>query len=220
MTTHTNRNNIKPMLLGVTVPMMVLLRRLWAIMTESRIRSGQFAGFDCILYGDHSFTMIRMASVEPFVRGLAFFALLIFLKCSTKSGFAFGGLVISFLRDFKLFSEAVFFISFFVNGPAFFGFIVTKYSFAMCYLAFFGFSIRLIVIASANLTFRLKPIFLRSIPGKFRNRFDFFASGTSFRYDLLRHGRLLLISDYCLEPLQTQYLCGSSYCSKKKGGVK
>ncbi len=55
-----------------------------------------------------------------------------------------------------------------------------------------------------------KAVFFSPIVIKFRNSFNLIATGASFCYDLLRHG-FFLIKKSCLEPLQTQYLCGSFY---------
>lgn len=52
-----------------------------------------------------------------------------------------------------------------------------------------------------------------------RNRFNFLASGTLLCYDGLRH-ILFLYKRVCYGPLQTRYLCGSSYCIIALGGVK
>ncbi len=48
------------------------------------------------------------------------------------------------------------------------------------------------------------------------NGFNFFASTTSFCYDLLRHG-FFLIKKLCLEPLQDRFLCGSLYYTRVEG---
>lgn len=56
---------------------------------------------------------------------------------------------------------------------------------------------------------------------KFQSWFNILASTASFRFNWFRHGRLLLISDYCLEPVASYTLAvGSLYCSRFMGGVK
>ncbi len=78
-------------------------------------------------------------------------------------------------------------------------------SFTRCFI-FIGFSITYY----AFLTPRAKSVPPRFVSVKLRNWLNFLALGTRFCYDLLRHG-FFLIKRLCLEPLQTQYLCGLFY---------
>lgn len=98
MTLSTDWHNIEPMVGRVAVPMMILLRRLWAVMTQSSIRAGQFAITDCVIYGARSLKLIWMTSIETFhfcfVNYFAFGCFLIFLNSFAINNFAFFGFLV------------------------------------------------------------------------------------------------------------------------------
>ncbi len=66
MTLITNRYNIKPMLRGIAVPVVILLGRFRAIVADFSIRTGQFAISNSVIYSMLSFRLIWMASFETF----------------------------------------------------------------------------------------------------------------------------------------------------------
>ena len=80
----------------------------------------------------------------------------------------------------------------------------------------------------ACLAFIMVTIFANFVAIKLRNRLEFLALRASFCYSWFRHD-FFLIKKLCLEPLQTQYLCGSLHCNtfllkvnqkiKRTGGV-
>ena len=86
------------------------------------------------------------------------------------------------------------------------------------FLVSFGL-ILLRVIIIAYFTITAMTGFFRTVFVKFRKWFGFFALGTSFCYDSFRHG-FFLHKKLCLEPLQTQYLCGSFYYNNKHSQIK
>ena len=117
--------------------------------------------------------------------------------------------IFSFLTLWKLFlifSDALLVVLFTlfalsVSVPTFFTLFTLPIPFFTC--------LALILIA----------IFAFTIWVKFRNRFDLFAIATSFCYDLFRHA-FLLTRKSCLEPLESQSLCGLFYCNTTKSKSK
>ena len=79
-------------------------------------------------------------------------------------------------------------------------------------VAFFGLPVSFIAVILAKFAIILIAIFFCAILMKFRNYLNNLAMTTSFCFNSLRHG-FFLIKKLCLEPLQTQYLCGSFYCN-------
>ena len=66
----------------------------------------------------------------------------------------------------------------------------------------------LVILFFTDFAFIAMPIFSCVVIVKFRDCFGLLATSASFCYDWFRHG-FFLIKKLCLEPLQTQYLCGS-----------
>lgn len=77
--------------------------------------------------------------------------------------------------------------------------------FSFCFFAFW-INKRL----SAFLANAVMPVFHCSVFMKFRDFLNFLAMTALFCYDWFRHG-FFLLKKLCLEPLQAQYLYGSSY---------
>ena len=72
---------------------------------------------------------------------------------------------------------------------------------------------------SPTATFTVVPITIFAVGTfvKLRKRFCLLANTADFHYDWLRHGRLLLINDYCLEPVAAQTAFGLLYNSRPLG---
>lgn len=102
--------------------------------------------------------------------------------------------------------------------------------------AFYGFVIFTIYLVTYNFTLFCGPVFgesfiatwltlifmakfARFIFVKFTKQFNGFACRAFSCYILFRHG-FFLIKKLCLEPLQTQYLCGLLYYNTNGGDVK
>jgi hypothetical protein len=101
----------------------------------------------------------------------------------------------------------------------FFGFLPFRERLAMYSFTFRALSIHFISLATTFTARGTKPIFFLFVLMELRNGLNFLALGTRFCYDLLRHG-FFLIKRLCLEPLQTQYLCGSFNYTTFLSGVK
>ncbi len=95
--------------------------------------------------------------------------------------------------------------------------------FSCSFLTFFSlaiFSFVLTVVYSiASFTYRPLSVFTSFLIMKFGEFFNFLATSTSFCFNWFRHG-FFLVKKLCLEPLQTQYLCGSFYSTALPEGVK
>ncbi len=101
----------------------------------------------------------------------------------------------------------------------FFGFSIFVHIFTHILFSFFGLAIFFIPFTSASFTDKLAAFFSRVVFMKFSERFRLFAFRTLRSYDSFSHFRFLSKRSW-LEPLQTQYLCGSSYYSNNMGDVK
>jgi len=212
MTTNTNRNNVKPMFWCITF-MVMIVRRLVATRTLQRIGSRQSTNTNCAINSTCSFfiDVIWVSIMKAFCRSpksrFSFFALAITLYC----GFTFFAFPISFsiisLIDFAFLSLSMF---------LFFG-LVFYALFVAFYCSFTLFTLSIIFFTSFARA--AMPVFMIFVFAKFRNGFDFFAFGTSFRYDLFSHFRLLT-RRFWLEPYARPVrVSGSLYYNtiKKKG---
>ena len=114
---------------------------------------------------------------------------------------------------FALFTTAV---SVYIRAYQFFiVLIMTSYS----SFTFTAFMIYFIGDFSTTFALPLETVFCTAILRKFSDWFNLLASAALFCYDCFRHG-FFLIKKLCLEPLQTQYLCGLFYYTNYSGGVK
>ena len=189
MTQDTSWNNIKPMLGFVSVPMMILLGGLRAVMAEQKFGRNQFASIDSINYSSSGFNLIWMTSIVTFLSCFVFWCFSTFFICFAISSFALLGLFIMFLiifiRRFALFCLTTFLSCFAKSRFAFFGFLI---------------------FTPARFTIDLKPVFTSSVFIKFRQLFELLALRTSFCLNCLRHSRFSLNSErLCLEPVAGTY---------------
>lgn len=107
------------------------------------------------------------------------------------------------------------FFSLFMAFLSCFAFFTLAITFVPCF-SFFGLAITVLTYFAIRRT----TIFLGAILVKFRQGFDFFAFGTSFGYDLLRHNQLLN-SWLCLEPYaRSVRVSGSIYFKEELWTVK
>ncbi len=91
--------------------------------------------------------------------------------------------------------------------------------FAVRRFAFFCASVFLISYSFALFASRMKTVFPRLVLVKCTNWLIFLAFIASFCFNWFRHG-FFLIKKLCLEPLESQSLCGSLYYISLFGGVK
>lgn len=89
MTLNTNRYDIKPIFRFVTVPVMILLGRLWAVMAKESINFGQFTFLSC---STHSI----------FCLFTIWISLIIAFMSSISNSFAFFALLVLFLIDLEM----------------------------------------------------------------------------------------------------------------------
>ncbi len=109
MTLLTDRNNVKPVLRRITVPVMVLVSRFWAIMTEQEFRRNQFVSSNSATHSMVSFTSFRMAGTKAnLIFSICYFAFFSFLM--TSLGFT--------ICYFALLCLFVFFVAFRLAGFA------------------------------------------------------------------------------------------------------
>lgn len=190
MAFFANRNNVKPMLRRIAVPMVIFSGWMISIMALQGLRPGKFSSFDRMIYNMSGFGPIRMLFTISFgmVSSIqfAFFAVVISLSCY----FTFICLAISSF-GFKVINSAVWSL-----GIVFFVLQITFYT------------ITSISIAACRVFVKL------------RKRFCFFASSAGFCYDLFSHNQLLIswlrlepVSGYI--PVS-----GLSYYSEGRGAVK
>lgn len=170
--------------------MVVIIYRLFVTGTFQAIRSREFPGSNGIFY---SFT------------GLTFFWMSFFIVtvATFPGNFAFYCLAIALLYYF-----------------AFFRCVISQPSFAMNFFTLFG----LLIIGNAlyitSLTTITITIWAIWSFVKFGKRFNLFAFGTLFCYDLLRHD-FLLTRKLCLEPFARPILVfGSSYYNNHQYSIK
>ena len=64
MAFYTDRNDVKPMLFGIAIVVMVLLCRMVSIMAFQNISPRQCSNFDSAIYSVMSFKLIRMAGIK------------------------------------------------------------------------------------------------------------------------------------------------------------
>src|SRR4030042_2755704 len=192
MTRITYSNNIKPILRFVAKIMMI---RLCSCPTKAfkRLWQRQYLSSDCLVYNSVCFDSIGM-----------FFASFInsFLRVMSKY------FIISISSICRLS----------ISLSTFFCRIISQFSQFARNLSSFS---RMIFSAGFRVTLfamRTKAIFFADIFRELRDKFDFFAFGTFFSYDLLSHNQLLK-SWLRLEPFTRPILVrGSSYYNKMFGG--
>jgi len=199
----TNRNNVKPMLRGITLMMMILFC-LFATGAFQGVGSRQFTNFDGFANSRTGFNLFGAFFSLPVSDGcFSLCALEITVFCSV----AFFTLLITFLLNFKLFAFGVSFCC----GLALFCSIVTKISFAMRYFAFFCLAIFFYAFQVAYFAFIPMSILTVLILVKLRKWLCLLANSAGFRYGLLRHNQLLgswLCSEPIAEPIS---VLGSLY---------
>ncbi len=178
MTRNANRNDIKPMLWFVTVPVVILPCRMFAIVALQGIWSRQFAGSDSVAYNAMCFYDFWMTMA------------------------IFGSILSVFF--FAVFSNSITMISFAVGLATLFCFLVFINRFIKNSMAFFCLLIFSNLLSRTYFTFKPIAIFLATILIKFRGRLDFFALSTFFGYDFIRHNRFFC-KRLCLEPVVGTY---------------
>lgn len=112
MAFSTNRNDIKPMLRLIAMPVMILLRRFRAINTEQRMNFRQFASIHSVIYNIFRFPTFRMTNTKTLIYSFAFLSLTIALiTCFTFFCFEItsNSLTIAFSAPLSL---TIFFYSF------------------------------------------------------------------------------------------------------------
>ena len=208
MTRDTQRDNIKPVLAGIT-GMMVMLR-LFTAGALQVVGMGQFTAFNSTLYGSLGGIFNEVCFSVFFLSYLTSFAIAVSFACS----FIFIAFLITFLPNFVFICLAMFFKTCFNTKWIFF--IISPYSVPTCLFtifclrAFFKTLFTLIaVIIFASWTYR-----------KIRDILYLFANKTSFCYDLLRHGflqhrKLCLRAGRRLRPA-----VGSFHNTTNRGAVK
>ena len=179
MTFFADRNNIKPMFRGIALVVVIYLCLCGAIMTLQGINWRQFASLNGVFYSILCLTSFGMANLKAkcffSINNFTLFTLTIsLLRC-----FTFLALSIAFLIS----SAFLTLLMTFVCSSAFFSLIIAS----PCGFAFFA----LVILFATNFTIRPIAVFCSTVFIKFRQRFDFFAFGTSFRYDFGSHNRLL-----------------------------
>ena len=178
MTSRTNRNDIQQMFWAISFVMMVLFRLRTAVFTLQGIRTRQFAEFDGISNNILCFLQFRMNKKINFSCFLTSFAL-----------------IIMFLYNFTFCTQSITFLFFL----AFFALEVTF----LCRFEFLRILSSPLTFFHTKFALVMMSIFPYLIFMKFRDRFNLFASATSFSYDSLRHG-FLLIRKSCLGPVAGQ----------------
>ncbi len=198
MTFNTDRYNVKPMPWGIAMPMVIILSLCGAVMALQAIGSGQFASSNGL---PNSFAGTNFVRMTLYVASLCCFAF-----------FCFG--VFAGLNSSSYSTKLALRITPFCNLAFFALFIAFQYNFAFVCLVivFLGFGEAYFAIVA-------KPILSTTVFVKFRDRLSFFAMGTSFCYDLLRHG-FFLSKKSCLEPVAALTAVGSFYYIGNKVGVK
>lgn len=185
MALNTQRNNVKPMLRRIAVPMMVFFCLCGAVMAFEFACWLNIAVFNSVTYNCSRWIF--------FTFHIMFLFCTIFL-CQTMS----------FADCFN--SKWMFLVkSLGCLTVCLFTFFCLRSRFANIYI------VAMLTLAMALFAMIEMPIFSCGMLGKFSNRFSLVANTAGFGYDCLRHGRLSLINDYCLEPLESQSLCGSPY---------
>ena len=167
---NTQRNNIKPVFLGIG-PMVVLLGRL-AARALQRIGAWKSANSDGVGHSPYSFDLIWVAFG---VFGIG----------SHMSGLALSSGEISFVGSFA------------------------------CWAGTIGLLVGLLAI----LAIAVMAVLVSSTSIKFRNGFCVLANRAGLCYSGFRHGCLLLINSYRLEPLAAQTVGGSFYYSERVGRI-
>ena len=197
MTINTNRNNVKPMLMKIT-PVVVFLCLIGTVVALQGIDLRQLASRYSIVHSTLCLTSSRMTNAVSFladsINGFAFLASSIMLK----SNFILLLLAVLLEINFAFITLTVAFKS---------GF--TTFCLAICFAVF----------QVAKFTLSVMSIFTIWMFIKICKWFCLFANPAGFCFNWFRHNQLLS-SWYCLEPLQTQYLCGLLYYTERENDVK
>jgi len=191
MTNSTKCNNIKPVLFGVAF-VMVVMNSLVSATTQSGVCRKEFAGSYSGLNG-HTRLFSYWISIFRVISLLARFIFVAFAKIA------------------KIFFSRIFAFRAFCGCLSFYGAPIPLHgSFSRLTFA---------VNSCATFTAIRFAKWISFTCTEFGNIFDFFARVTLSCYNLFRHG-FFLIKKLCLEPLQTQYLCGSFYYNRDMYNVK
>lgn len=198
MTFYANRHNVEPILRGISLVMMIFFCLCGAVMALQGVRPEQFTSSDSIT---HSLT------------GLMAFGMpnLITANITKTSSLAFFSLLIVFLAGLAFFAS-------FVTTTNRFAFFALEVAFSANFV-FLCLLVLPVEVFLACFALVLIAIFFATVFTKFREMFGLLALVATFGYDWFRHG-FLLFRKLCLEPRQTQYLCGSFYFNERKKDVK
>lgn len=205
MTRLAKRNNIEPIFRGIAFMVVVFFGCFMAVRTLKSLGMGQIAVSDCFFNSIHSFSLL--------------WVVLTMLACSYPcKTFAVSTLVIMLFSIFAFIAFVVVFTRTTMSSFPFFRFAVFDFDISGYFFASFCFSVSVTIIQMAAFTITFITITASWVLVKFRNRFGFLANSAGFCYDLLRHD-FFLSKKLCLEPLQTQYLCGSLHYTTSWGTV-
>ena len=164
MALYTNRQDIKPMLFGITFMMMIMLGWFTA-RTLQRIDGWQLTVFNGYQHSCTSFDSFRVILLIAFFGGLTFITLVMTFTSN--------------LTSFALFVVLS-------SGPT----LLTLFVVLLIGFVFFAFSI----LQTTFFATRLMAVFFDSVFAELGNCFSFLASRASFRYDFGRHLLLLIRS--------------------------
>jgi len=191
-------NNIKAMLLVISVVMMILYCWIATIVTNKSIGPWKFAGVNC------SVSSLMNGSYFPVSRIIFytfFFGLFLVLFCFVKSFYSFtifGCLSVSFLGIFIFLSFSMFCLRLF-----------TTFSFAIFSLIILVFGC---LMRQINAIFTNTRVFVIIV-----NRLNFLAFRALFWFNWFRHGLIPCIKS-CLEPCGSYILPIGSFIISMKGG--
>ena len=88
MTFNTNRNNIKPILRGITFVVMVMFCLFWALRAFQSIRAKQIASSNSVINSIYGFDFFRISTFSASISNFILFAIII-VVFSTYSFFCF-----------------------------------------------------------------------------------------------------------------------------------
>jgi len=207
MTRNADRQNVKPMCQFIAEMVMVLFCRFATIMTGQLSRIGQPSCLNFIIHFTDDLAIKRTKFLAFLYSAFAICLAFLTLKIALSCGLAFLTLQVTFPSSF-----------------AFFRLMIVLYMDSVSNLTFFALLIMLVssftfwtlsIFFATKFAPRLKSVSRFSIMVKFRNRFDFFALGTAFRYDFSSHNRLL-DRRFWLEPfIRSVLMSGSLYFQPK-----
>ena len=202
MTLYANWNDIKKMLRLIAFVMMPFTGLVRAFAASEFCRPFKISIPNSITYCIMGLISIR---IKAHIFFLAFFIVFAF-SFSSCNCFSFWGFIVFFACPSMVpFACFAFLITCIIDLP-FLGLIVLFTCFSVALSSFFA----LMPFVCTVLALVMIASFVALVSMKFRNWLNYFASRTSFRYDLLSHNQLLN-SWFRLEPMETRISIGSHY---------